>query len=221
MRNFYLYISEEPDDFQSAWMTIVTASYCTLIGSSHGIPPVTFVLMTGSHHGNDNDDWQSAHNYYVISTWTELWWLEVIMGTIVMSGSQHKCCFNVDSCDDWKSSWNDSDDWQLAEKVCPAPLPRASTMRILVFTFSPFTSFTSFTFSPHSPHSPFRWRLQIAAGKYLSRFPANQHIVVVTNADWKSSRAPRSCTNKTFASRVRGSLPARSTTVTIEGPWKG
>ena len=78
-QHFYLYMSEEPDDFQSAGMTIVTASHCTLIGSSHGIPPIAFVVMTGSHHGNNNDDWQSA------------------------------------------------------EKVFPAPLPRASTLRILLF----------------------------------------------------------------------------------------
>ena len=83
------------------------------------------------------------------------------MGTIVMTGSQHKCCFNMEGCDDWKSSWNnsddwqsaqvtsvastwrvvmtgshhenDNDDWQSAEKFCPASLLRASTLRILVF----------------------------------------------------------------------------------------
>ena len=58
------------------------------------------------------------------------------MGTTVMTGSQH----NFTSV---ASTWrvvmtgshhgNDTDDWQLAEKVCPAPLPRASTQRILVF----------------------------------------------------------------------------------------
>ena len=39
---------------------LVAANHCTLIASSHGIPPIAFVVMTGSHHGNDNDDWQSA-----------------------------------------------------------------------------------------------------------------------------------------------------------------
>ena len=50
-----------------------------LIGSSHGIPPIAFVVMTGrlSHHGNDNDDWESAQ--------------------MLLQRGQ--------SCDDWKSSW--------------------------------------------------------------------------------------------------------------------
>ena len=72
---------------------------------------------------------------------------------------------------------NDNDDWQSVEQVCPAPLPKASTLRILVF----------------------REGTKITAGKYISRFPANQHAVVVTSADWKSSRVSRSCTNKNFA----------------------
>ena len=43
---------------------LVTASHCTLIGSSHGIlggiPPIAFVVMTGNHHGNNSDDWKSS-----------------------------------------------------------------------------------------------------------------------------------------------------------------
>ena len=54
----------------------------------------------------------------------------------------------------------------------------------------------------HTAHPGFQRRLKIAAGKYLSRFPATQHALVVSSADWKSSRAPRSCTNKNFASRT-------------------
>ena len=50
---------------------LVTASHCTLIGSSHGIRPVAFIVMTGSHHGKDNDDWQLVSTY-VASMWTEL-----------------------------------------------------------------------------------------------------------------------------------------------------
>ena len=67
-RHVYSYMSEEPDDFPSAWMTIVTASHYTLIGSSYGIPPIAFVVTTGSH----------------------------CVKTIMMTGSQHRCCFNVD-----------------------------------------------------------------------------------------------------------------------------
>ena len=56
------------------------------------------------------------------------------MGTIVMTGSQHKCCFNVKRVVMTGSHHgNDNDDWQSVEKVCPEPLPRASTLRILVF----------------------------------------------------------------------------------------
>ena len=51
----------------------------------------------------------------------------------------------------------------------------------------------------HTAHPSFPRRLKIATGKYLRRFSANQHAVVVTSADWKSSRAARSCTNKNSA----------------------
>ena len=54
------------------------------------------------------------------------------MEMIIMTGSQHKCCFNVDRVVMTENHHgNDNDDWQSAQKVCPAPLPRASTMRIL------------------------------------------------------------------------------------------
>ena len=91
----------------------------------------------------------------------------------------------MESCDDWKSSWNDNDDWQSAEQVCP--------------------SATSKSF--HTAHPSFRRRLKIAAGKYYylcNTITANQHAVVVISADWMSSQAPRSCslTNKNFASRA-------------------
>ena len=97
------------------------------------------------------------------------------MGTIVMTGSQHKCCFNVDRVVMTGSHLvmtgshhgNDNDDWQSAEKVCQAPLPRASTLRILV-----------------------SGKAQNSSGEYLSRFPGNQHAVVVTSADL-STQAPR------------------------------
>ena len=93
---------------------LVTASHCMLTGSSHGISLVAFVVMTGSHHGNDNDDWQSAH--MLLQRGPSCDDLEVIMGTIVMTGCHHGS--NSDdwqsvqvllqcgqSCDDWKSSW--------------------------------------------------------------------------------------------------------------------
>ena len=41
--------------------------------------------------------------------------------------------------------------------------------------------------SLHTAHPSFSRRLKIAAREYLSRFSANQHAVVVTSADWKSS----------------------------------
>ena len=120
---------------------LVTASHCTLIGSSHGIPPTAFVVMTGSHHGNNSDDWQSALS--VASTWTELWWLEVIMGTVVMTGSHHGnkwwLTVSTSAASTWRvvMTWshhaNYYDHWQSAEKVCPVPFPRASTLHILVF----------------------------------------------------------------------------------------
>ena len=95
-----------------------------------------------------------------------------------MIGSQHKCCFNMDRVMMTVSHHgNDNDDWQSAEKVCPAPLNSKNF---------------------HTAHPSFLRRLKIAAGKYLCRFPANQHAVVVTSADWKSSWAPHSCTNKHF-----------------------
>ena len=81
------------------------------------------------------------------------------MGTIVVTGSQHKCCFNVDRVVmTGRHYGNDNDDWQSAEKVCPAPRQRAFTLRFLVF----------------------REGSKIAAGKYLRRFPAIQHAVAVT-----------------------------------------
>ena len=55
---------------------IVTGSHCMLIGCSYGIPQTAFVVMTSSHYGNDNDDWQSAQ--------------------VLFQRGQ--------SCDDWKSS---------------------------------------------------------------------------------------------------------------------
>ena len=56
------------------------------------------------------------------------------METIMKTGSQHRCCFDVDRVVMTGSHHgNNSDDWQSAEKFCPAPLPRASTLRILVF----------------------------------------------------------------------------------------
>ena len=78
---------------------------------------------------------------------------------------------------------NNNDDWQSAEKVSPAPFPRASTLRILVSA-----------------------KAQNSSGEIPYRFPANQHAVVVTSAEWKSSRAPRSCTNTNFAA---GKTPIR------------
>ena len=144
MQHSYSYMSEESDDFRSAWMTIVTASHCTLIGSSHRIPPIAFVVMTGSHHESDNDDWQSAQMLLQSGQSCDDC-MDVIWGTIVMAGSHHG-----NNSDDWHavsttvaSTWrvvmtgshhrNDNDDWQSAAKVCPAPLPRSSTLRILVF----------------------------------------------------------------------------------------
>ena len=44
--------------------------------------------MTGSHHGSDNDDWQSAQMLLQRGQ-IELCRLEVIMETIVMTGSHH------------------------------------------------------------------------------------------------------------------------------------
>ena len=70
--HFYSYMSEEPDDFQSTWMTSYRQPLHADWLLTWDSPKFAFVVMTGSHHENDNDDWQSA------------------------------------------------------EKVCPAPLPRAS-----------------------------------------------------------------------------------------------
>ena len=39
---------------------LITASHCMLTGSSHDIPLVAFVVMTGSHHRNNSDDFQSS-----------------------------------------------------------------------------------------------------------------------------------------------------------------
>ena len=53
------------------------------------------------------------------------------MGTIVTTERHHG-----NNSDDWKSSWK-RDDWQSAEKVCPAPLPRASALRTVLFGEGP------------------------------------------------------------------------------------
>ena len=66
---------------------LVTASHCTLIDSSHGIPPVLLVVMS-----------------------------EVIMETIMITGCQHICCFDVDRVVMTGSHHgNNSDDWQSAQ----------------------------------------------------------------------------------------------------------
>ena len=71
---FYSYISEEPDDFQSAGMT----SYRQPL---HADWLLTWdspdCVCSDDFHGNDNDDWQSAH--------------------MLLHRGQ--------SCDDWRSSW--------------------------------------------------------------------------------------------------------------------
>ena len=78
---------------------LVTASHCTLIGSSHGIPPVAFVVMAGSHHENANDDWQSAHNVCFD------------VDRVVMTESHHG-----NNSDNLKSSLEQySDDWKSAQ----------------------------------------------------------------------------------------------------------